>query len=112
MQKALTKKGVPSSAITLDYAGLRTFDSVIRSKKIFCCKNPIFISQKFQLERGLYIANNNKISALGFQARNVSDSYGFKTNLREYFARVKAILDVHILNTQPKHLGPKECIKS
>ena len=35
MQKALVKKGVPESAITLDYAGLRTLDSVVRSKKNF-----------------------------------------------------------------------------
>src|SRR5688572_2635160 len=35
MQKALIKEGVPATAITLDYAGLRTLDSVVRSKAIF-----------------------------------------------------------------------------
>ena len=58
MQKALIKEGIPSTAITLDYAGLRTFDSVIRSSKIFCVKNPVFISQKFQLERAIYHFHN------------------------------------------------------
>jgi SanA protein len=35
MLKALLKKGVPASAITLDYAGLRTLDSIVRCKEIF-----------------------------------------------------------------------------
>ncbi len=111
MQKALIKQGIPESAITLDYAGLRTFDSVIRASKIFCVKNPIFISQEFQLERALYIANEKGIKATGYKARDVKTKKAMKTYIREYFARVKAILDIHILNTQPRHLGQIECIE-
>ena len=110
MQRALVKSGIPQEVITLDYAGLRTFDSVIRSSKIFCIKNPIFISQKFQLERAIYIANQKGIKSTGFQAKDVKREKAVKTYTREYFARVKAILDIHLLKTQPKHLGPIECI--
>ena len=110
MQKALIKNGIPREVITLDYAGLRTFDSVIRSSKIFCVKNPVFISQKFQLERAIYIANQKGIKSTGFQAKDVTIKKAIKTYTREYFARVKAILDIHLLNTQPKHLGAIECI--
>ena len=35
MRGALMALGVPDSIITLDYAGLRTFDSIVRSKEIF-----------------------------------------------------------------------------
>ncbi len=35
MKRALVKLGVPDAAITLDYAGLRTLDSVVRSKEVF-----------------------------------------------------------------------------
>ena len=39
MKEALMAKGVPESAITLDFAGFRTLDSVVRSKAIFHKKN-------------------------------------------------------------------------
>ena len=35
MRKALMELGVPYEAITLDYAELRTLDSIVRSKEIF-----------------------------------------------------------------------------
>ena len=35
MKKALVSQGIPDSCITLDFAGFRTFDSVIRCKKVF-----------------------------------------------------------------------------
>ncbi|HLG02654.1 MAG TPA: SanA protein, partial [Bacteroidia bacterium] len=36
--------------------------------------------------------------------------YSLKTTVREYFARVKAVLDIYLLNTQPKFPGPPEPI--
>ncbi len=35
MKKDLIKLGVPAKYITLDYAGFRTLDSIIRAKKVF-----------------------------------------------------------------------------
>lgn len=35
MQQSLIKAGIPESDITLDYAGFRTLDSVVRAKEIF-----------------------------------------------------------------------------
>ena len=35
MRDALIERGVPSSAITLDYAGFRTWDSMIRAQAVF-----------------------------------------------------------------------------
>jgi SanA protein len=35
MQNALIKAGIPKSHITLDYAGFRTLDSVVRAKEVF-----------------------------------------------------------------------------
>ena len=34
-------------------------------------------------------------------------NYSFKTRLREYFARVKCVLDIYVLYTSPKFLGSK-----
>ena len=35
MKKALISQGVPPTAITLDYAGFRTLDSIVRAKEVF-----------------------------------------------------------------------------
>jgi len=35
MKKSLMNAGIPENAITLDYAGFRTLDSVVRAKEIF-----------------------------------------------------------------------------
>src|SRR5687768_14624631 len=51
MRKALIIKGVPASAITLDYAGLRTLDSVVRSKEIFGQDKITIITQPFHSYR-------------------------------------------------------------
>ncbi len=67
MKDSLIRAGVPESAITLDYAGFRTLDSVIRAKEIFSLTGGItIISQPFQIERALFVAENRGIDALGF----------------------------------------------
>jgi len=110
MRKELIKQGIPNDRITLDYAGFRTFDSMIRCKEVFCQSDIIIITQRFHLHRALFLANRFGINAIGFEAKDVPKSYAVKTTVREYFARVKALLDIYILNTSPKFLGQKECI--
>jgi len=106
----LVKKGIPSNRIYLDYAGFRTLDSVIRAKEIFGQISLTVISQKFHNERAIYLAEKNGISAIGFNARDLTGKYGLKTRAREYFARTKAYIDV-IFGIQPKFLGNKIEIK-
>ncbi|WP_370214466.1 SanA/YdcF family protein [Mesoflavibacter profundi] len=102
----LIQLGVPETDIYLDYAGFRTLDSVVRAKKIFGLENVTIISQKFHNERAIYLAENFNLNATAFNAKDVSNRYGFKTKIREYLARTKAVIDV-IMNKQPKYLGPK-----
>ncbi len=111
MKEALIAIGVPDSVITLDYAGFRTLDSVVRCKWVFGQTDIIVVSQEFQNERAIFIANHYGINAVGFNAKDVPNRYGLKTMLREYLARVNAILDVYVLNTEPKFPGPPEPIK-
>lgn len=105
MRLALIAAGVPDSAIVSDYAGFRTFDSVIRARDVFGQASFTIISQSFHLERALFIARQFGIPAVGYEAPGVPQGYAIKTEIREYFARIKAILDVYILRTQPKFLG-------
>lgn len=106
MKKALVREGIPANVIYLDYAGLRTLDSIIRAKQIFGLSSFTVISQKFHNERAIYIAGRNGIHAIGFNAGDVDAASGFKTRLRELLARVKVFIDI-ATNKKPRHLGEK-----
>lgn len=109
MYKDLIKAGVPSRYITKDYAGFRTLDSVVRAEAIFDLKDYIIISQKFHLERALFIARAKGQKAIGFMAKDLpGTAAAYRMKAREYLARAKAFLDVYILGTQPKFYGKKE----
>lgn len=108
MKAALIAAGIPASAITLDYAGFRTLDSIMRLESVFDQKKVLVVSQLFHNERALFIAQAKGIEAIAYNARAVSVSYAPKTYLREYLARVLAIMDLYILGTEPKFNGPKE----
>lgn len=110
MREALLKKGVPDSVITLDYAGLRTLDSVVRCKKIFGQSKFIIVTQQFHSYRAVFIAENFDIEATAFVADNISLSKSFSVISREFLARPKAILDLFFLNVDPKFMGEKEDI--
>lgn len=107
MKAALIEEGIPANRIVCDYAGLRTLDSVVRAKKIFGTDSILFISQRFQNERAIYLAQANGMKAYGYNAEDVEIQAGFKTRFREVGARVKMWLDVNFLDTKPRHLGDK-----
>lgn len=111
MHDALVESGIPDSCITLDYAGFRTLDSVVRCLKVFGQDNIIIISQEFHNQRALFIANHYKMNALAFSTKDVPASYSLRTTAREYFAKFKAVLDLYILNKQPHFLGEEVKIK-
>lgn len=110
MRNALIEKGVPENKIFLDYAGFRTFDSVIRAKEIFGQTTFIIISQKFHNQRAIYIARKNGIEAYGYNAGDVGKYGGFKTKVREYLARTNVFVD-QVIGKQPKFLGERITIE-
>ena len=106
MRRDLIDSGVDSTTIYLDYAGFRTFDSMIRLKEIFSQSDVTIISQKFHNERALYIAYREGINAIGFNAKDVHANTGLKVQVREKLARVKLFID-YLIDTEPKFLGEK-----
>lgn len=108
MQKALVARGVPTRAITLDYAGLRTLDSVVRSKEIFGQDRIMIITQTFHSYRALFISNYYGIDAVAMVAAEPEFESSLKVRVREYFARSKAVLDLYVFKTNPQFLGEKE----
>lgn len=109
MQNELIARGIPKTKIFLDFAGLRTLDSVVRAKEIFGQDSYIIISQRFHNERAVFIAQKKGIKAYGYNAKDVNKQAGFKTNLREYFARAKVFWDL-FFGVDPKFGGSKVVI--
>lgn len=110
MKNALIKLGVPGTAITLDYAGLRTLDSVVRSKEIFGQDHITIVTQPFHSYRALFISKYYDIQAVALVADEPAEEPAVSVYVREYFARAKAILDLYVLKVGPRHLGEKEPI--
>lgn len=112
MWRELTKAGIPSQAITMDFAGVRTFDSISRAKAVFNLDRMTVITQEYHAYRAVFIAKKIGIRAAGYAA--TSDSIGLfsRTYLREVFARVKAVLDLYVLSTRPKFLGGPEAVNA
>ena len=108
MRKSLVGLGVPATAITLDYAGLRTLDSIIRCKQIFGQDTITIITQPFHSYRALFISQYYDIDAVAMVAGEPDFDSSVKVRLREYLARTKAVLDLYVFKTSPKYLGEKE----
>lgn len=107
MRQSLVDAGIPAEVIYCDYAGFRTLDSVVRAHEIFGQKKFIIVSQRFHNERAVFLARRWGLETVGFNARDVSRQAALGTYLREYLARVNAVLDVTLLQTGPKFYGPK-----
>lgn len=108
MYEALRKLGIPKEDITLDYAGFRTLDSIVRCKKIFGQNNIIIITQPFHSHRALFISNYYDMNAVALAETNIPDNFSYKVKIREHFARALAVWDLYVVHRGPKFLGPKE----
>jgi len=111
MKRALVAQRVPPGIITLDYAGLRTLDSIVRAKKVFCLNRFTIISQRDHDERALLIARHYGIDAIAYAADDVSFEYARQAHIHEWLAQIKVVLDLFVLDTAPRHLGGREVIQ-
>ena len=105
MRNSLVALGVPDTVIYLDYAGFRTFDSMVRAKIVFGQDSITVISQHWHNQRAIFVARQQDMNAIGFDAKDaiVRKAY-FKNHLREMLAKVKAVVDV-CFGKQPHFLG-------
>jgi SanA protein len=100
MRKLAVQLGVPNEDIVLDYAGRRTYDSCYRAQEIFGVKDLIIVTQRFHLDRALYLCDAFGLQATGMAAdrRTYTPPYAQFWWLRETPALVNAWLDVNILH--------------
>jgi vancomycin permeability regulator SanA len=90
--------GIPNEVIVQDYGGLRTYDTCYRALHIYGVQQAILVTQNFHLPRALYLCN-----ALGLDVEGVSaDLREYRQrsllwwNLREMFATLVALWEVHV----------------
>jgi len=113
MLQALIKAGVPPTAIKMDFAGFRTLDSMVRAQAVWGLSRFTVITQRNHSYRAVFLARKIGAHAVGFVAPLglEGNEMGRRNPTREIFARAKAVLDIAVLNTQPKFLGTPESIE-
>jgi len=110
MMNALVAAGIPTNAITRDYAGFRTLDSVVRANTVFGLKKFTIVTEEFHCPRALWIAQQRGLDAVAFAAPDLSARWSARVKAREAVARVWCALDLYVLNRGPKFPGPPEPI--
>ena len=108
MMNALVAAGIPTNAITRDYAGFRTLDSVMRADSVFGLKKFTIVTEEFHCPRALWIAQQRGLNAVAYAAPDLSARWSLRVKARESLARVLCGLDLYVLNRSPKFPGPPE----
>jgi SanA protein len=94
MRAGLVERGVPAEAIYLDPAGYRTWDSVLRARDVYGQKRIVIVSQRFHLDRALFLAREAGVEAWGLEARDVDTPYSVFTELRRFPSALRAYYDI------------------
>lgn len=98
------KNGIDTTKIYIDYAGFDSYSTMYRAKYIFNVDTAILVSQKYHLNRCVYLGDKLGIKSFGYSAdRGVYPGYKYYA-FREKLSVAKAVLDI-MRNRKPKYLG-------
>lgn len=100
MRDYAIKRGVPAKDVAMDFAGRRTYDSVYRAKHIFGIKRMVVVSQRFHLDRAIFLCDRAGVHATGFAA-DKNGHRNMRVEVREYAASLGAIADVYLRKPRP-----------
>lgn len=112
MRDYALSKGLPAEAITLDYAGRRTYDTCLRAKEIFGVSKAILVTQNYHLDRALLTCDGLGLTVHGVAADlNPYPQTALRFWwLREFPATAQALWDLYINAPDDVVLGKKENI--
>lgn len=110
MDRVAQDLGAPAEAITLDYAGLSTYDSLYRAREIFGVTSLVIVTQDYHLSRALYLAEALGLEAWGVAAEGEDRPGQLYRELREILARDKDFFWA-ILQPEAAILGDPEPLK-
>jgi SanA protein len=100
MQNYLLDRCVPEAIISIDPAGLDTFDSMNRSRKIYKVTNAVVVTQNFHLPRTLFIAKSLGLNYIGFPASAIHYKTEESLIRREKLANFKAVFELLLERTR------------
>ena len=106
MRTFVLDRGVPPEDVFMDHAGFSTYDTMYRARDVFQVRDALVVTQGFHLDRAVYTAR-----ALGLEATGVpADLRPYQNEgrfaARDWLARLKALLQLHVLRSSPRFLGP------
>jgi vancomycin permeability regulator SanA len=104
--------GLPESAMVLDYAGRRTYDTCLRAKEIFGVTQALLVTQHYHLDRALLTCDSLGLDVQGVAAdRNRYSRRAFAIWwLREFPATTQAAWELFVYPPSDVVLGVPEPI--
>jgi SanA protein len=112
MWQELTKQGVPSADITMDFAGFRTLDSITRAQAVFGLSRATIITQRYHAYRAVFIGKKLNMNVVAYAAPGDEPGIDLRLMVREWLARFRVVLDIFLLQTEPKFLGEPVNVES
>ncbi|MGD1088708.1 MAG: ElyC/SanA/YdcF family protein [Verrucomicrobiota bacterium] len=97
IKNQLLKKGVPESAMILDFDGKTTWESARRAAEVYHLQKVIIVTDTFHAPRSIYLCQHFGVDSVAFCAREEHiDFWSIRSQIREWLARVKAVFQVLI----------------
>lgn len=98
MKRFAIAQGIPEQDITLDYAGLNTYDSCWRAHKLFGVQEAVLLTQRFHQPRAVFLCRTLGIDAVGLDLLDfeIYPNTRLPYVSREFLATIKAWWQVTI----------------
>ncbi len=106
MRRHVLAAGLPPEDVFLDHAGFSTYETMYRARDVFQVKDAIVVTQGFHLARAVYTARQLGLDAWGCEADKRSYATAARSTVREWLARCKAVVELHLTQPKPRFLGP------
>ncbi|MFP4136847.1 MAG: vancomycin high temperature exclusion protein [Halomonas sp.] len=111
MWRDLRGRRVSESAMTLDYAGFSTFDTLARAREVFGVERALLVTQAWHLPRALFIAEALGLEVQGCAVPAKPVRGEWRLEAREWLARVATLGDLYLWRREPYFLGPREPLR-
>jgi SanA protein len=106
MRTFVLDRGVPPEDVFMDHAGFSTYDTMYRARDVFQVRDALVVTQGFHLDRAVYTARALGLNATGVPADLRPYQNEGRFAARDWVARCKALVQLHVLHSKPRFLGP------
>jgi vancomycin permeability regulator SanA len=97
----IEKKGMNPENVYADFAGRSTYETCERAVRIFAVKKAFLVSETTHLTRAVFLCRHFGIEAYGVSSDGkAASNLRFSQQLREIFARNKAIINAYFIGEQ------------